>query len=183
MRPNCGSVRSASGSTVTRGVAHEQRPSASAHTETAACGSHVWAPTHYDPAWPRAPGRGDCRLCGPRGLVHPEYLTPRTSRTAGARDPTRARDSDAPGENPEDLSRDVWGSTCDPCRHAPGSHHPRWHTLASTGDSPRPHTARHDARECRPAAEDARHPTASGIRRSEERRVGKECRSRWSPYH
>ena len=23
----------------------------------------------------------------------------------------------------------------------------------------------------------------SGIRRSEERRVGKECRSRWSPYH
>ena len=22
-----------------------------------------------------------------------------------------------------------------------------------------------------------------GIRRSEERRVGKECRSRWSPYH
>ena len=24
---------------------------------------------------------------------------------------------------------------------------------------------------------------ASGSRRSEERRVGKECRSRWSPYH
>ena len=24
---------------------------------------------------------------------------------------------------------------------------------------------------------------AAGIRRSEERRVGKECRSRWSPYH
>ena len=24
---------------------------------------------------------------------------------------------------------------------------------------------------------------AGGIRRSEERRVGKECRSRWSPYH
>ena len=24
---------------------------------------------------------------------------------------------------------------------------------------------------------------ASGKRRSEERRVGKECRSRWSPYH
>src|SRR5256714_11137590 len=24
---------------------------------------------------------------------------------------------------------------------------------------------------------------APGIRRSEERRVGKECRSRWSPYH
>src|SRR2546422_552521 len=26
-------------------------------------------------------------------------------------------------------------------------------------------------------------PTASAKRRSEERRVGKECRSRWSPYH
>ena len=25
--------------------------------------------------------------------------------------------------------------------------------------------------------------TLSGTRRSEERRVGKECRSRWSPYH
>ena len=25
--------------------------------------------------------------------------------------------------------------------------------------------------------------TLLGIRRSEERRVGKECRSRWSPYH
>src|SRR3989441_12507250 len=24
---------------------------------------------------------------------------------------------------------------------------------------------------------------AAGVRRSEERRVGKECRSRWSPYH
>ena len=27
------------------------------------------------------------------------------------------------------------------------------------------------------------HRTADGLRRSEERRVGKECRSRWSPYH
>src|ERR1039458_6573858 len=26
-------------------------------------------------------------------------------------------------------------------------------------------------------------PRAMGLRRSEERRVGKECRSRWSPYH
>ena len=29
----------------------------------------------------------------------------------------------------------------------------------------------------------ARQPEASGDIRSEERRVGKECRSRWSPYH
>src|SRR2546425_8952919 len=27
------------------------------------------------------------------------------------------------------------------------------------------------------------HPSATAERRSEERRVGKECRSRWSPYH
>ena len=26
-------------------------------------------------------------------------------------------------------------------------------------------------------------PTSGNIERSEERRVGKECRSRWSPYH
>ena len=28
-----------------------------------------------------------------------------------------------------------------------------------------------------------KNPTVTGILRSEERRVGKECRSRWSPYH
>src|SRR2546428_10543380 len=33
-----------------------------------------------------------------------------------------------------------------------------------------------------PASEQA-YATLSGRRRSEERRVGKECRSRWSPYH
>src|SRR3712207_9146849 len=31
--------------------------------------------------------------------------------------------------------------------------------------------------------EDGANITADHIRRSEERRVGKECRSRWSPYH
>src|SRR2546425_8522254 len=30
---------------------------------------------------------------------------------------------------------------------------------------------------------DPRHPSALLYKRSEERRVGKECRSRWSPYH
>ena len=29
----------------------------------------------------------------------------------------------------------------------------------------------------------ARHLVNKGVKRSEERRVGKECRSRWSPYH
>src|SRR6266478_7007373 len=29
----------------------------------------------------------------------------------------------------------------------------------------------------------AQHPETSGLVRSEERRVGKECRSRWSPHH
>src|SRR3989440_4292136 len=32
-------------------------------------------------------------------------------------------------------------------------------------------------------ASDAFFPFADGVERSEERRVGKECRSRWSPYH
>src|SRR3712207_1094398 len=35
---------------------------------------------------------------------------------------------------------------------------------------------------CRPAPGGARLPRAGEVR-SEERRVGKECRSRWSPYH
>ena len=33
------------------------------------------------------------------------------------------------------------------------------------------------------ADESRRTQTASTLHRSEERRVGKECRSRWSPYH
>src|SRR5258707_15647633 len=33
------------------------------------------------------------------------------------------------------------------------------------------------------ARKGARPPPANGKARSEERRVGKECRSRWSPYH
>ena len=32
-------------------------------------------------------------------------------------------------------------------------------------------------------APDPGRPNIPGIPRSEERRVGKECRSRWSPYH
>ena len=33
------------------------------------------------------------------------------------------------------------------------------------------------------AAALAQHPAVAYVERSEERRVGKECRSRWSPYH
>src|SRR2546430_7070742 len=35
----------------------------------------------------------------------------------------------------------------------------------------------------RPSAERPPEASFAGTRRSEERRVGKECRSRWSPYH
>ena len=35
----------------------------------------------------------------------------------------------------------------------------------------------------RPGSADAANLIRGGLRRSEERRVGKECRSRWSPYH
>src|SRR2546430_17733820 len=37
-------------------------------------------------------------------------------------------------------------------------------------------------RRARPGGDEDRPPTGRGAR-SEERRVGKECRSRWSPYH
>ena len=36
---------------------------------------------------------------------------------------------------------------------------------------------------CRNIRQFAKQMEKNGIRRSEERRVGKECRSRWSPYH
>src|SRR2546430_7334593 len=45
-------------------------------------------------------------------------------------------------------------------------------------DAPRRRQKRHTH-----AAEDRRDPVAGHVDRSEERRVGKECRSRWSPYH
>ena len=37
--------------------------------------------------------------------------------------------------------------------------------------------------EARDAVSATAEPILQGITRSEERRVGKECRSRWSPYH
>ena len=40
-----------------------------------------------------------------------------------------------------------------------------------------------DAKECNKAARMAAGIAEPGVQRSEERRVGKECRSRWSPYH
>ena len=49
------------------------------------------------------------------------------------------------------------------------------------GDTREPgHAAPAPARELRPAGAAGRCPS---LTRSEERRVGKECRSRWSPYH
>src|SRR2546429_4336705 len=36
---------------------------------------------------------------------------------------------------------------------------------------------------CERRGQEASEASGSGRRRSEERRVGKECRSRWSPYH
>src|SRR2546430_13185595 len=51
-------------------------------------------------------------------------------------------------------------------------------TLAVVRSAPRPLSV--DIAACRSSSASSEHPVA---RRSEERRVGKECRSRWSPYH
>src|SRR2546430_13319635 len=40
-----------------------------------------------------------------------------------------------------------------------------------------------DARDIAPSSTNSSRATCWAVRRSEERRVGKECRSRWSPYH
>src|SRR2546422_11762790 len=52
-------------------------------------------------------------------------------------------------------------------------------TTGTAGSSSAPSTRE----SARPAAPSASTPRAHGVERSEERRVGKECRSRWSPYH
>src|SRR2546425_3371105 len=56
---------------------------------------------------------------------------------------------------------------------------------SAAGASPRlPQAARREASGGRQARRAGRRRAARGAaRRSEERRVGKECRSRWSPYH
>ena len=40
-----------------------------------------------------------------------------------------------------------------------------------------------DTEQEQPGLEENKVPDSQSKRRSEERRVGKECRSRWSPYH
>ena len=39
------------------------------------------------------------------------------------------------------------------------------------------------AKYSKPSCPDSKTPSTIAVERSEERRVGKECRSRWSPYH
>ena len=52
-------------------------------------------------------------------------------------------------------------------------------SVAFTQDKP----ARPERGERHPQIQGAMHALRNAERRSEERRVGKECRSRWSPYH
>src|ERR1039457_7665195 len=54
-----------------------------------------------------------------------------------------------------------------------------YHDVADDGIDPLFHFLRYGVKECRNP-----HPLFdTGYYRSEERRVGKECRSRWAPYH
>src|SRR5690606_40120088 len=54
-----------------------------------------------------------------------------------------------------------------------------WHCLHPAARSPSPPTLISDASSAIPTGT----PSTTSVPRSEERRVGKECRSRWSPYH
>src|SRR5256886_14430387 len=61
----------------------------------------------------------------------------------------------------------------------PGATHTRFeHALGAYHLARRVLDALEDAGDVRPDAEER-----ARLKRSEERRVGKECRSRWSPYH
>jgi len=79
-----------------------------------------------------------------------------------------------------DLAEARPGRTCarsGPCRRAPGGRR-------AARPRPRPPPARsRRRRQAARAARRRRTPSAAWRARSEERRVGKECRSRWSPYH
>src|SRR2546429_4141979 len=65
-----------------------------------------------------------------------------------------------------------------------GSAHPQasFHWVVLSADAEREREARHSAGLFLPKTGDHQ-IVVQRFRRSEERRVGKECRSRWSPYH
>src|SRR6516162_10847725 len=58
-----------------------------------------------------------------------------------------------------------------------------WCSDVCSSDLPAPHTTRRRTARRRPAGSRPAGRGGSPGARSEERRVGKECRSRWSPYH
>src|SRR2546427_952043 len=81
-----------------------------------------------------------------------------------------------------DWSSDVCSSDLFPTFHPPCGHMPHGSSPLLSGSN----STRDGACSSHPSQVN-RNPTArlvrGWVRRSEERRVGKECRSRWSPYH
>src|SRR2546426_9130472 len=76
------------------------------------------------------------------------------------------------------LVRPVLGDTNARC------YEPFWIAHLFTGLLDRgPDLLTHDARALLPGADPNDHKLVAAVARSEEHRVGKECRSRWSPYH
>src|SRR2546429_4570855 len=83
------------------------------------------------------------------------------------------------------CSRDWSSDVCSSDLVALVDRRPELAGLGVEGEANRVPEARREARFARAVGVVARDRRAAGValRRSEERRVGEECRSRWSPYH
>src|SRR3712207_7343051 len=86
----------------------------------------------------------------------------------------------------EDGIRDIGVTGVQTCalpisRHSPRAR--RWAALPTTASTARPTAGRRGPTSPSRRSGSTRASGTSAWPRSEERRVGKECRSRWSPYH
>src|SRR2546422_2302786 len=109
----------------------------------------------------------------PNGAIRPRRRNPpigrrRSDGTSSARSPAKLSDVTSPQatSSPNPFSTSVRSS-------------PVAFTRSPKNEAPR---SSRTSRTARPECESGS-ATGSGWARSEERRVGKECRSRWSPYH
>ena len=145
--------------------------------------SDLFGPITHDPAAQRAARRRFHRLSV---LIHPDRVDPAYTDSAAAAFThasdlysrwQRAATTDAAAAIVLDGSR---GSYRLKMRHARGSIADLHHATDSGGAGAVIKVPRNVSSN---ALIDAERAALTEIARSEERRVGKECRSRWSPYH